>query len=294
MRSETYSTPGAVRLNLELPSGEIDLETAETDETHVELETLSNDDAVRDLVDNARIELIRRGDGHEVVVEAKGRRGISISIGSTDIRLGGPQLRLRATCPHGTALDVRTKSADLRARGEYGAVEVKTASGDVQVEQAQEAQIKSASGDVRFERVHADLDVQTASGDVQAGVVAGDLHAQLVSGDLEVREARASVSANTVSGDQRFEAVLKGRLELRAISGDVNVGIRRGSRVFVDANTVSGSTSSEFNLSEAPQDPPPADEDSPLVEVYAKTVSGDVRIERAPAPKHSAELTERA
>src|SRR5207245_10518749 len=50
MRSETYSTPGAVRLNLELPSGEIDVETAETDETHVELETLSNDDAVRDRV----------------------------------------------------------------------------------------------------------------------------------------------------------------------------------------------------------------------------------------------------
>src|SRR5205823_14521357 len=76
MRSETFSTPGGVRLNLEIPSGEIELETAQTDETHVELEAVSNDDAVRDLVANARIELIRRGDGHEVVVEAKGRRGI--------------------------------------------------------------------------------------------------------------------------------------------------------------------------------------------------------------------------
>ena len=35
MRSETFSTPGAVRLNLEIPAGEIDLETAETEETHV-------------------------------------------------------------------------------------------------------------------------------------------------------------------------------------------------------------------------------------------------------------------
>jgi hypothetical protein len=278
MRSETFSTPGPVRLNLDLPSGEIDLETAETDETHVELEALSGDDAIRDLVDNARIELIRRGEGHEVVVEAKGRRGISISIGSTDIRLGGPQLRLRITCPHGTALDVATKSADVRARGEYGEVEVKTASGDVQVEQAQETSIKSASGDIRLDHV-TELDVQTTSGDVHADVVEGDLHAQLVSGDLDVREARASVYANTVSGDQRIEAVQQGRVDIKAIYGDVSVGIRTGSRFYVDANTVSGDTSSEFELGEAPaqEDNP----DAPLVEVFAKTVSGDVRIERA-------------
>jgi putative adhesin len=281
MRSETFFTPGPVRLNLELPSGEIDLATAETDETQVELEALSNDDDIRDLVDNARIELIRRGDGHEVAVEAKSRRGISISIGSANISLGGPQLRLRITCPHGAALDVRTKSADLRARGDYGEVEVKTASGDVQVEQAQETRIKSASGDIRLDHVKADLEVQTASGDLHAGVVDGDIHAQLVSGDVHVREAGASVSANTVSGDQQYEAVQEGRVDVKAISGDVSVGIRSGSRFYVDANTVSGDTSSEFELGDAPTEE--ADPDAPLVEVFAKTVSGDVRIERATA-----------
>jgi DUF4097 and DUF4098 domain-containing protein YvlB len=281
MRSETFSTPGPVRLNLEIPTGEIDLETAETEETHVELEAVSNDAAVRELVDNARIELVRRGDVHEVVVETKEKRGFSISIGLTDIRLDRPQLRLRVTSPHGSAFDVRTKSADLRARGEYGAVEVKTASGDVQVDQAQETQIKSASGDIRLGHIHGDLEAHTASGDVQVDIVEGDVQAQLVSGDLAVRDARASVSANTVSGDQRFEAVQEGRIDLKAISGDVTVGIRSGSRFYVDANTVSGDTSSEFELGDAPEEE--ADPDAPLVEVFAKTVSGDVRIERATA-----------
>jgi hypothetical protein len=281
MRSETFSTPGPVRLNLEIPSGEIELETAQTDETRVELEAISNDDAVRDLVDNARIELIRRGEGHEVVVETKSKRGLSISIAGADIRFGGAQLRLRITCPPGAALDVRTKSADLRARGDYGAVEVRTASGDVQVEQAQETHMKSASGDIRLDHVRADLDVQTASGDVEARVVDGDLHAQLVSGDLDVGEAHASVIANTVSGDQRIEAVQQGRVDVKAISGDVSVGIRSGSRFYVDANTVSGDTSSEFELGDAPAQE--NDPDAPLVEVFAKTVSGDVRIQRAPA-----------
>jgi len=281
MRSETFSTPGPVRLNLEIPKGEIDLETAATDETHVELEATSGDAAVLELVDDARIELVRRGDVHEIVVETKEKRGFSISIGLTDIRLDRPQLRLRITCPHGTALDVRTKSADLRARGDYGAVEVKTASGDVQVDQAQETQIKSASGDIRLGHVHGDLDAHTASGDVQADVVEGEVHAQLVSGDLAVRDAQASVTANTVSGDQRFEAVQEGRIDLKAISGDVTVGIRSGSRFYVDANTVSGDTSSEFELGDAPAEE--VDPDAPLVEVFAKTVSGDVRIERATA-----------
>jgi len=277
MRTETYSTPGPLLLNLEIPAGEIEIDTSNTDETHIELEAVSNNDAVRDLVDNSRIELVRRGDGHEVIVEAKSRQGIFISLSrGPDIRFGGPDVRLRITCPKGADLDVRTKSADLRARGEYGGVEIKTASGDLQLDEARGAvRIKTASGDVHLDQA------QSGSGDLHVGSVGGDLRAQLVSGDVHVRDARASIGANTVSGDQNFEAVLKGRIELKAISGDVTVGIRSGARVFVDANTVSGSTSSELDLGDAPAQAPAPD--SPLVEVFAKTVSGDVRIERAPA-----------
>jgi hypothetical protein len=105
MRSETYSTPGPLRLNLEIPAGEIEIETGNTDETHVELEAVANNDAIRDLVENSRIELVRRGDGHEVIVEAKARHGIFISISQgPDIRFGGPDVRLRITCPPGADL----------------------------------------------------------------------------------------------------------------------------------------------------------------------------------------------
>ena len=289
MRSETYSTPGPLRLNLEIPAGEIEIETGNTEETHVELEAIANNDAIRDLVENSRIELVRRGDGHEVVVEAKARHGIFISLSKgPDIRFGGPDVRLRITCPHGADLDVRTKSADLRARGEYGAVDIKTASGDIEIEKAIGAtRVKSASGDVHIDDAASSLDVQSVSGDLHAGVVRGDIRAQLVSGDVHVRDAGASITTNTVSGDQRFEAVQRGRVELKAISGDVIVGVRTGARVYVDANTVSGSTSSELELSDAPAQAPAAD--APLVELFVKTVSGDIRLERALA---AVELTE--
>ena len=293
MRSETFKTPGTVRLDLELPAGSIEIETSNTDETHVELQALSDREQVREMVEDARIEATRRGDGHEVSVEVRTRHGVWVSFSKgPDIRLGSPELRLRVSCPAGAELEIRTKSADVNARGDYGDVDVKTASGDTVIEHAADVRIKSASGDVHVETVDGSVDVKSASGDLHAGAVAGRSNIQLVSGDIHIQDAGDGISANTVSGDQRYEAVLQGRLDLRAISGDVTVGIRRGSRVFIDANTVSGSTSSEFELSDAPQEAP-ASEDSPLVEVYAKTVSGDVRIERAPAP-HPAELSEHA
>jgi hypothetical protein len=293
MRSETFHTPGPVRLDLELPAGAIEIQTAETEDTHVELEALSDNDQVREMVEGARLEAVRRGDGHEVIVEVRTRHGVWISFSKgPDIRIGSPEMRLRVTCPKGAALEVRTKSADLEAHGDYADVDVKTASGDVHVERAAGADVKTASGDVHFDEVDGLLDVKSASGDVAVGSVARPATIQLVSGDVWVREADDSVTVNTVSGDQRLEAVVKGRMELRAISGDISVGVRRGSRVFIDANTVSGSTSSEFELSDAPQQAP--DPGSPLVELFAKTVSGDVRIARAPAPRQTAELSEQA
>jgi len=292
MRRETFSTPGPVRLDLELPAGSIEIETADTDETHVELEALSNKEQVLEMVAAARIESHRRGDGFEVTVEVRTRHGVWISFSSgPDIRLGTPEMRLRVTCPRGAELEVKTKSADLLARGDYGAVDVKTASGDVNIDNAAETSVKTASGDVHVETVAGSLEVKTAAGDVNVGSVGRNSNLSLVSGDAYIREADGSISASTVSGDQRYDAVLQGRLELRAVSGDIGVGIRRGARVFIDANTVSGSTSSEFELSDAPAAPLP--DDAPLVEVFAKTVSGDVRIERAPA-KQNAELSERA
>jgi Putative adhesin len=286
MRRETFSTPGPVRLDLELPAGAIEIETADGHETHVELDSLSANEQVQQMVADARIESHQRGDGYDVTVEVRTRHGVWISFSKgPDIRLGTPDMRLRITCPRGTSIDARTKSADLRAVGEYGSVDFKTASGDAAVDSATDAFVKSASGDVHIETVGGALDVKTVSGDVHVGTVAGNTVVHAVSGDVHIAENDGSVSASTVSGDQRYQAVQRGRVEARAVSGDVSVGIRRGSRVFIDANTVSGSTSSEFELADAPQAPPA--EDAPLVEVFAKTVSGDVRIERAPAPAHT-------
>jgi putative adhesin len=280
MPSWNFDTPGAVRLDLELPFGRIEVDTDESaTTTRVDLEGSGD---VQDLIDTAVVDSRARGTGNEVRVEVRRRSGFSISFGH------GPDLRLRVTCPAGAELVARTKSADVRGRGRLGSAEVKTASGDINLDTvAGDIRVKTASGDFALSEAHATAHVQTASGDVALHQVRGDATVQAVSGDVWIKDARQSVHVNTVSGDQRLDAVMEGTVEAHAVSGDVLVGVRRGSRVYVDANTISGSTNSELELSDAPATDDTGDagsEDGPMVEIRAKTVSGDITIARAAAP----------
>ena len=106
--------------------------------------------------------------------------------------------------------------------------------------------------------------------------VAGTLEVNSASGDVLVREARSSVSVNTASGDQNIGSVSQGGVNLKSASGDLKVGIKEGSKLFIDARSRSGDVSSELEVS----DLPPAG-DAPLVELRANTMSGDITILRA-------------
>jgi hypothetical protein len=281
MRSWDFDTPGPVRLDLELPFGRVDIDTDETTtQTHVDLEGSGGD--VQDLIDTATVDARPRGAGNEVRVEVRRRGGFFISLGK------GPDLRLRVTAPAGADVVVRTKSADVRGRGRLGSAEVKTASGDVSLDTVTgDVRVKTASGDAALTEAHGVTQVQTASGDVALQQARGDVTVQAVSGDVWIKDARQSVHVNSVSGDLRIDAVVEGSVETQAVSGDIMIGVRRGSRVYVDANTISGSTNSELSLSDAPTDDAAddgGDDDGPMVEVRAKTVSGDISLVRAAAP----------
>ncbi len=275
MRTNTFETPGPVALNLELPIGEIEIET-DKGATTTSVELSGSGGAAEQMVEDARIESRDRADGQEITVEVRSQRSWFISFDRETITL-------RIRCPEGADLDVRTKSADIRVRGSLGDVSAKTASGDLNFDEVSgEVRIKTASGDVHVEDVHGSTSIQTASGDLFISRARGEVSGQLVSGDVFIRDALSAVGLNTVSGDQRIEAVVAGSVDLHAVSGDILVGVRRGSRVYVDCNTISGSTRSELELSDAPV--AQIEAEAPLVEVRAKTVSGDIAITRAPSP----------
>jgi DUF4097 and DUF4098 domain-containing protein YvlB len=271
MRRESFQTPGPLTLDLRLQSGEIALESVDGDQTTVELDARGANENVRELIEEARIELRQRGDGHEVLIDIPRRRpGLGLIFDRAD-------LRLRVTAPHGADVEVSTASADVNGRGRFGGLKAELASGDLRfAELAGRVEVKSASGDVDLERIGAEASIATASGDVNVGFVEGEATLRSASGDVSVDAAQSSVTVQTASGDQRLGSVSSGRVTMQSASGDQTVGVRRGSRVHLDVRTMSGETTSELEIEDAP-----AGGDGPEVELRATAMSGDIRILRA-------------
>ena len=269
---KSFHITGAVRLDIQLTAGEIEIDAGPTD--RVEVELVAHDAESQQLVDAARVELHQADGRSEVVVDVPARPK-SWSLGS----LRRQSITCRVSCPPGSDLRTRTRSAGVRARGELGEVDVATASGDVAVEDARGAlSLKSASGDLTARSVGGRATANTASGDVAIESVTGDLAANTASGDIRIGSVGGDVKANSASGDTTIGAVRAGAVSVNAASGDVHIGIRRGSRVHLDCSTVSGEARSELDLG--------ADEpegDGPFVDLKARTASGDITITRAPA-----------
>jgi hypothetical protein len=275
-----FEVGGAVGLDIRLASGEIEVDP--TLPGRVEVELVAHDDESRALLENARVELQEHGATPKVLIDLPQKRG-GFSFG---LIFGRQGISCRVRCPERSSLDVRTKSADVAARGTLGGVSVASASGDIQLEDVDGGlNVKTASADVTAREVTGGVNVQTASGDVVVNVARGPVNVATASGDVEIGEAYDSLSANTVSGDHHHGAVMQGTVGAHSVSGDIEIGVRRGSKVWLDCNTVSGDTSSEL---EVRADVP--DGDGPLVEIRAKTVSGDIRITRAPAPAGTMEV----
>lgn len=260
----TFETPGPVLVSVETAVGEVVVTTHDAPRTEVDVVALRDDEATRKAVEETRVE--QRGD--TVVVEVPKRSGSWLG--------REPRLRVEVRAPHGTSLAFTTASADVTAHGRLGDVRGRTASGDVTVPAAESVRVETASGDLRIGDVAGDAELRSASGDVRVATVGGTLDANVVSGDLRVASAAQGGSAAAVSGAIELGAVTEGALTVRSVSGDVTVGVTRGSRVHVDVSTVSGDLKSDFDLGDSA-----AEGEGPMLDVRGKTVSGDVRLRRA-------------
>jgi DUF4097 and DUF4098 domain-containing protein YvlB len=263
MRRETFETPGPLSLDIRVPSGDIELEAVEGNETVVELS------ASPELEEEARIELRPRRDGHELSIVIEKRSGF--------FRGFREEVRLRVTAPPGADVEVSTASADVDGRGEFQKVDVNTASGDVTFERATgDVQVNSASGDLKLDEIGGAITVNTASGDVELGSLAGEGKIRSASGDVQLEDASQSLKVQTASGDVEVGSVREGDVVLQTASGDIEVGIKKGSKLWIDAKSMSGETSSELEIGDSP-----TDGEGPMVEVRATAMSGDIKVKRA-------------
>jgi DUF4097 and DUF4098 domain-containing protein YvlB len=253
MPEHTFHTPLPVTLEVSIPSGDIDVETVEGEDTQL---VVSGDERMLEHLD-----VRQDGDRVVVVLRDKNKLGFAFSLGS--IVFGNEGIRVEARVPHGAGVRIKTASADTELKGRLTALDVNTVSGDVRLrgEVSENATVKAVSGDVDLERVDGDVSVQTVSGDLRARGIAG------------------SAEAKSVSGDIRLESLTAGDVRFNSVSGDIEIGIAPGSLLDVDAGSTSGDLSSEVPLASEP--PVGEAPEGPTVVLRGRTVSGDVRVFRA-------------
>ena len=269
-----FETPGSVSLQVKLPSGRVLVTTADQPSTTVEVVAVGR--RGQDAIDEIDVTLDDRPGRHVVKIEQRDR----FRWGPIQITWGG-DFECRIVCPPGTDLEFSGGSTDLRADGALGEVSVRTASGDIRVESAsRELQAKTASGDISVDTIAAQASLATVSGEIDVERVDAPVTARSVSGRVTIASISAALGVSTTSGNIDLKAISGGDVRAKSVSGDVRIGVARGTRTWVDASSVSGRLESELGLEDQE---PLGEAGEAVVPLHVKTVSGDVSIVRAAA-----------
>lgn len=251
MIDKTFSVDSSPDIEVRIESGRVELRRGEPGTVHVTVDTKNTD----------------------FIVEQRGN-SILVSSDKTTPWLSRGSAYVVVETPEGSDLQVAVASAQVHVALPLGKVDIKTASGDVEVDRAETLSVKTASGDTRVNHVDRSLRFTSASGDLLVeDTVCGSVTASTASGDIYIDECEATLDVKTASGDTRVRRFTGRSAYCKGMSGTIDLGIPRRTEVSLDVNLLSG----KLKLPE-----PETGDESPerQMEIRTKLVSGDLRIER--------------
>lgn len=248
---KTFIVKDTPELDVRIQSGRVEIVRGERGKVKVTVDTSDRDFVVE-----------QRGD---LIVVSSDKDTSWLSRGSAFVVIEAPE---------GSDALVATASAKVESQIPLGHLEVKTASGDVDIASADAADLKTASGDTRIGHTNKALRFKTASGDLFVTDKAeGTISLASASGDVHIAEAHGSLDVNTVSGDVFVPGFFGQKAAIKSMSGEIRLGIPAGTNVDLDASLLSGT----LHLPDAPAEKV---ETQRHMTIRAKLVSGDMRIDR--------------
>jgi hypothetical protein len=170
---------------------------------------------------------------------------------------------------------LRTDHGDIRL-GRTGSVDLRTSSGEIAVEHVDgHAEISTSSGDIRVREIDGTAMITNEHGEIEIGQITGDLRMRGSHGDMAVERAAADVEVKTAYGSVRIGEVVRGATTLTTTSGELEIGVRRGTAAWLDVSSEGGELRNHL---EARDDP---DGFAETVEIRAHTRDGDIVVRRA-------------
>jgi hypothetical protein len=267
MATWDFACSEPIDANVSLASGTVALTAEPTEAITVQVHYGRPSGPGRDDADHDQV-------SKDVTVEFADRHLLVSELPRRGLGWRGKDLHITITMPAGSRSAVQAASADVMCRGEYSAVDIRTASGKVDVLGTVRgpAEINSMSGMVQLIEA-IEPTVQTASGRILVRHAIGDAIARTASGDITIGTADASVTARTASGRVLVVSLARGRADLNSVSGDIDVKVVPGTGVFLDLASVAGRVTSDLVASDQ--------DDGADLHLQCRTVSGSVHVARA-------------
>lgn len=295
-RSQTFQTPGPVKLRVAIPKGRVKVFAEETSETRIELVAIHGDELARTWIDEA--EISQSGDEVVVRVHQPWRGGMDLGavieglLSMATMGVGGG-IEATVHVPLDSAANLTTGSGHIETSGRLGEVSAGSGSGAIRLDACAEARARTGSGEITIASSPGSVDAKTGSGKVIVGKVGGNAsiatgsgssvlaevggEAKVTtgSGHIEVGKAGDALEAFTASGKIDIGHVDHGRIRAKTVSGKVTVGVARGTAAHLDVSTMSGRVHSELEPGGEPTD------GERQVELVISTLSGNVSVARA-------------
>ncbi|UFU02058.1 DUF4097 domain-containing protein [Ruania suaedae] len=256
-RERTFPVDGPIRLLVRMRSSDISVTVTETDAATV---TFTGNP---DLAARVRVELV---DGRLEIEAPLARTGFFTSF-------GGAKMGVAVTIPARTDAVLETGSGSIRTTGDLGAVEATCGSGDVAVGTAASVRATTGSGAITLTEAD-EARLRTGSGRITAEAVR-TIEASSGSGDVIVGTLGEWAALKSGSGNHLVRHVAHGEITAKTASGDIAVGVARGTAAMLDCSTVSGTVRSELEPGDAPE------EGAETVALRLRSVSGKVSVRRA-------------
>lgn len=202
-----FELPVAVTLRLQSRSGRVEVTAEPRDDV------LAEGDDIQSQVDDAGATL-RIRNGH-------GKRSFTVR------------------CPVGTDVAVGTQSGAVRLIGDFGTVSVTTASGHIELDSADEADLRTMSSSITVGSCRGKCRMNSASGKLQAGHV-GAASAGSLSGSIEIERVEGPLKARSVSGSITAACGGEGAIAVKTVSGKVNLSLPQGTAPRTHFKSLSG------------------------------------------------------